>query len=72
MIDNETAGIVRLMGLFGLMISVSVWALVERSERRKVLVFLGAGATLISALIYFVGVMAASDSGAHRFLPRFP
>ena len=72
MIDQETAGIVRLMGLFGLAISVSVWALAERSGRWKVLVPLGAGAALISALIYFLGVMAASDSGAQRILPRFP
>ncbi len=72
MMDKDTAGIVRLMGLVGLVISISVWALAERSGRRKVLVSLGAGAALIFALIYALGVMAAADSGAHRFLPRFP
>jgi hypothetical protein len=72
MMDNETTGIVRLVGLFGLVISISVWALAERSGRRKALVSLGAGAALISALTYFLGVMAAADSGAHRFVPRFP
>lgn len=69
---NGAAGIVRLVGLLGLLISISAWALVERSGRRKVLVSLAAGAALISTLIYFLGVMAAADSGAHRFLPRFP
>jgi hypothetical protein len=72
MLDNNTAGMVRLVGLLGLAISISVWAVAERSERRKALVPLGAGAALVSALIYFLGVMAAADSGAHRFLPRFP
>ncbi len=72
MIDHDTTGFVRLVGLFGLVISLSVWALAERSGRRKVFVSFAAGAALISALIYFVGVMAAADSGAHRFLPRFP
>jgi len=70
MMDNAT-GIVRFAGLFGLLVSISVWALAERSER-KTLVSLAAGAALISALIYFLGAMAAADSGAHRFLPRFP
>ena len=69
---NGAAGIVRLVGLLGLLISISAWALVERSGRRKVLVSLAAGAALISTLIYFLGVMAVADSGAHRFLPRFP
>jgi hypothetical protein len=69
---NGAAGIVRLVGLLGLLISISAWTLVERSGRRKVLVSLAAGAALISTLIYFLGVMAAADSGAHRFLPRFP
>lgn len=70
--DNDTTGIVRLVGLFGLVISLSVWGLAERSERRKVIVSLAAAAALISALVYFLGVMAGADSGAHRFLPRFP
>jgi len=69
---NGAAGIVRLVGLLGLLISISAWTLVERSGRRKVLVSLAAGAALISTLIYFLGVTAAADSGAHRFLPRFP
>ena len=72
MIGNDAAGIVRLVGLFGLFISLLVWALAERSRRPRVLASLGAGAALLSALIYFLGVMAAADSGAHRFLPRFP
>jgi hypothetical protein len=70
--DDETAGVLRLVGLLGLFISFLVWALAERLGRGKVFVSLGAGAALISTLIYFLGVMAASDSGAHRFLPRFP
>ncbi len=69
MMDNDTTGMLRLVGLFGLLISISVWALAERSGR-KMLVSLGAGAALISALIYFLGVMAAADSGVHRFVPR--
>jgi hypothetical protein len=72
MMDNETTRIVRLVGLFGLVISISLWALAQRSGHRKVLVSFGAGVALISALIYFLGVMAAADSGVHRFLPRFP
>ena len=75
MIDHETAGLVRLVGLLGLGISVCVWALAERSERsgrRKMLVSLSAGAALLSAVIYLLGVMAAGDSGASRLLPRFP
>ena len=70
--DNDTAGIARLVGLIGLVISSAVWALAERSGRRTVLVSLVACVALLSALIYFLGVMAAADSGAHRFLPRFP
>jgi hypothetical protein len=70
--DNHASGIVRLVGLFGLVISILVWAFAERSGRRKVFVSLAAGAALVSALIYFLGVMAAADAGAHRFLPRFP
>lgn len=72
MIEHHTAGIVRLIGLLGLAISVSAWAFAERSARRQLLVSLSAGGALISALIYFVGAMAADDSGASRFLPRFP
>ncbi len=72
MMDNDTAGIVRLVGLIGLAASILVWALAERSGRRNVFVSLAAGAALLSALMYFLGVMAAADSGAHRFLPRCP
>jgi hypothetical protein len=72
MLDNNTAGILRLVGLFGLVVSLLVWAIAELSGHRKLLVYLGAGAALISTLVYFLGVMAAADSGAHRFLPRFP
>ena len=72
MIDHETAGILRLIGLFGLAISVLVWALAERSGHRKTLVSLGTGAALLSALMYLIGVLATADSGAYRFLPRFP
>ena len=72
MFDHETAGTIRLVGLLGLGICICVWAWAERSGRRKVLVSLSAGAALFSALIYLLGVMAAADSGASRFLPRFP
>ncbi len=72
MMDHATAGMLRLIGLLGLGISISVWALAERSGRRRMLVPLSAGVALLSALFYFVGVMAADDSGASRFLPRFP
>jgi hypothetical protein len=72
MIDNGTAGILRLIGLLGLGVSICGWALAERSGRRKMLVSLSAGVALLSALIYFIGVMAAADSGASRLLPRFP
>ena len=72
MIDHQTAGILRLVGLVGLGISFTVWALAERSGRRQMLVSLSAGAALLSGLIYFIGVMASSDSGASRLLPRFP
>ncbi len=72
MIDQQTAAMARLVGLLGLAISVCIWALGERSERRQVLMLLGAGGSLISALIYFVGAMAVADSGASRVLPRFP
>jgi hypothetical protein len=73
MVDQEIAGSLRLIGLASLGISIACWALAERSRTsRPVLVLLSAGAALLSALIYFVGVMAASDSGASRLLPRFP
>ncbi len=72
MIDNHTAVIARLTSLLGLAISLSVWALAERSGRRQLLVSLSSGGALISALIYLIGAMAAEDSGASRFLPRFP
>ncbi len=71
MIDNHTAVIARLTSLLGLATSGSVWALAERSGRRQLLVSLSFGGALISALIYLVGAMAADDSGASRFLPRF-
>lgn len=72
MIDNNTASILRLAGLLGLGVSCVVWALAERSGSRKILFSVSAGTALLSALVYFLGVMAVSDSGAHRFLPRFP
>jgi len=72
MIDLETAGMLRLVGLVALAISIAGWALAERSEHRRMLVSLSAAAALLSALVYFLGVIAASDSGASRFLPRFP
>jgi hypothetical protein len=62
----------RLVGLLGLVVSICVWAAAERSGNRKVLVSLSAGAALVSALVYFLGVMASADSGASRLLPRFP
>ncbi len=72
MIDREAAGFFRLIGLLGLGISIFVWALAERSGRRKMLVSLSAGAALLSGVLYFVGVIAVDDSGASRLLPRFP
>ncbi len=72
MIESETAGMLRLIGLAGFAFSVCLLALVERSSRGKLMVFLGACAGLLFALIYYLGVMAASESGASRFLPRFP
>ena len=63
---------IRLIALLGLGLSIFAWALAERLGRRHMLVSLSAGAALLSALLYFVGVMAAGDSGASRFLPRFP
>ena len=72
MIDHEIAGTVRLVGLLGLFISVSLWALAERLGHRKMLIYLSAGGALLSVLIYFVAVMTDADSGAHHFLPHFP
>ena len=72
MIERETAGVLRLVGLVGLTISVLVLALVERSASRKILLSVSAGAALLFAAIYFLGVMAVADSGASRILPRFP
>ena len=72
MLDRNTAGVLRLIGLVGVGISVWVWALAERSAARKNLLSLSAGTALLSALIYLVAVMAAADSGASRFLSRFP
>ena len=72
MIDLETAGTMRLVGLLGVGISISVWVLAERSGCRKTLVPLSAGAALLSAVINFLEVMVAADSGVSRFLPRFP
>ena len=56
MIDNGSAGILRLIGLLGLGVSICGWALAERSGRRKILVSLSAEVALLSALIYFIGV----------------
>lgn len=72
MMDYETAGCVRLLGLVGLGFSIGLWAVAERSSSRKMLVSASAGAALLFALVCFVCVMAAGDSGASRFLPRFP
>ena len=72
MIDHQIAGILRLVALVALGISITGWALAERWGRRQRLVSLCAGAALLSALLYFIGVMAASDSGLSRLLPRFP
>ncbi len=72
MIDQQTAFMARLVGMFGLAISVCIWSLAERSGRGQVLKLLGAGGALISLFIYFLGAMAVDDSGASRFLPRFP
>jgi len=72
MIDEEIAGSIRLLGLMGLGVSLCMRALGERSGRRKTLVSVSAGAALVSALVYFIGVMAAAHSGASLFLPRFP
>lgn len=69
--DYEIARVAKLIGLLGLCLSVIVWAWAERSERRKTLVSVSAGAALISALIYLLGIMAGGDSGARRLLPRF-
>jgi hypothetical protein len=72
MMDNDTAGLVRLVGLLGWVLSLSVWGLAKLSRRRQGLVALGAAAALLVAVIYFLGVLAAAVSGAHPFLPRFP
>ncbi len=72
MIDHDSTGVVRLVGLLGLALSMCIWGWAERSGRRQTLVAVSAGAALFSALIYFVGVMATTDSGASRFLPRVP
>ncbi len=72
MIDQATAGTLRLVGLLGLGVSVACWALAERFGRRGMPISLSAGVALLSALVYFLGVLAAGDSGASRFLPRFP
>ncbi len=72
MMDYGTCGLVRLLGLVGLGFSICLWAVAARSSSRKMLVSASAGAALIFALVYFIGVMAAGDSEASRFLPRFP
>ncbi len=72
MIEPETAAMLRLIGLLGFAVSVCLLALAERSSRAKLMVFLGACAGLLFALVYYLGVMAASESGAGGFLPRFP
>jgi len=41
MMDNDATGIVRLVGLFGLVISISVWALAERLGASESVRFLG-------------------------------
>ncbi len=72
MLDHQTAGLVRLIGLLGLGLSLLLWVFAERSGRRQMLVSLSAGAALLSGLVYLVGVMAVDSSGASRLLPRFP
>lgn len=72
MIAPETAGMLRLIGLLGFGISVCLLAFAQRPVLGKMLVFLSACAALLFALLYFRGVMAAADSAACRFLPRFP
>lgn len=72
MMDNDTAGIVRLVGLLGVFISCFLWGFAEQVGRRRVLVSVGACAAVLSALIYSVGVMATAESGWQRYLPSFP
>ncbi len=72
MIDYDTAGTMRLVGLLGLGVSICLWVLAEQRGPRKTMLLLSTGSALFCALIYFLGVMAASDSGITRFLPRFP
>jgi hypothetical protein len=72
MIEYQTAGAVRLIGLLGLALSVVVWAIAERSGNRKTLLFASSCAAFLSALIYFLGVMADAQPGATCFLPHFP
>jgi Na+/proline symporter len=72
MLEHNTAGLLRLLGLIGLAISITAWALAERSVVRNRLTALSAGAALVSAIVYLIGVLAAANSGAGRFLPHFP
>lgn len=72
LIQFENTGLLRLVGLVGLTFSVLVLALVERSASREILLSVSAGAALLFAAIYFLGVMVVADSGASRILPRFP
>ena len=72
MMEHVTAGLIRLLGLVGLGFSLCLWAVAERSSGRKMLLPVSAGGALLFALVYFIGLMAADDSGVTRLLPRFP
>ncbi len=73
MLDYQTLpGMMKLVGLVGLALSLCTLAFAELSGGRKRLVPVCAGAALLLALIYFLGVLATADSGLNRFVPRFP
>ena len=72
MIDTQTAALLRLLGLTGFILSMCAWAIAERTEHRKTLISFCAGAALLSASLYLLGVVASAESGASRLLPRFP
>jgi hypothetical protein len=72
MLDRDTAGVIRLVGVAGFAVSVMVLIFAERTRSRTVLASVGKGTALLFAIIYFFGVMLGADSGTSRLVPHFP
>jgi hypothetical protein len=72
MINPETAKTLRIVGLVGVGFCISLLAAAPRSSRPKALTTFLGGMAVLSALLYFIGLMAVADSGGRGIIPPFP